>query len=382
MAVRTYNFYLDSEFANTRSPATDTRDVTFYLKKPIQPIHPTNRFRLRVNSVELPFSFSQVNSSNNTMAIKYVVGGVETSIGTITVPTGNYDIVSLAASIDAAINALASMSGKKITTTFDQSTGRCTFVFTDPASGTLRYYWGTTILLQMIGFATTAYVSIPATTGAAGLISNKNVNVCPTTCVYLSSRSFSQNQNYEALTDGLTQTDVIGKIQLTTLPQTYLMYLNYSGEFIEVNNKSITDVNIYLSTNLVDSLDMNDMRWSIHIIIEEMGFDPVAAGAGAGHSIDSMTPVDSLLSRRDELIKALEKLREDPEFDPNFDETFSKLSNDGGSASDVNGQDQLVRDNVVGSGGAGQALQLDQHLIDWAASHHDAILRNAGRADA
>jgi hypothetical protein len=362
-----------------RVPSTDTRDVTFYLKKPIMPVHPTNRFRLRVNSVELPFSFSQVNSSNNQMTVRYYQGVTETTLGVVTVAAGNYDIVALAAAIDAAVNALAGMAGKKITTTFDQSTGRCNFSFTDPASGTLRYYWGTTILLQMIGFATATYVAIPATAaGVPGLVSNKNVNVCPTTCVYLSSRSFAQNQNYEALTDGLTQTDVIGKIQLTTLPQTYLMYINYSGEFIEVNNKSITDINIYLSTNLVDSLDMNDMRWSIHIIIEEMGHDPVAAGAGAGHTVDSLgaQPLDSLLSRRDELIKALEELRADPEFSGEFS------SDDRGSAGDVNGQDQLVGDNVVSGHGVSDSLQFDQHLIDWATRHYDAILRNSGQADA
>lgn len=273
--VRTYNLFLDSAYANVRTPTTDTRDLTFYLRKAIEPIVPSNRFRVRVNTMELPFSFSQVNNSNNQVVVKYAQGLSEITLGTITIDAGNYDIITLLALFDLKVNAL--LAGKTLVSSFDQSTGKSSLKFTDPLSGSLRFYFGTSIVLTMIGFdpvVNGAYVSIPGSGSGTTTTSVKNVNVCPTTCVYISSRTFTQSRNYEALTTGMDITDVIGKIQLTTLPQTYLMYMNYTGEFVEINNKTITDINLYLSTNLVDFLDMSDMRWSIHLVLEEVGLDP------------------------------------------------------------------------------------------------------------
>lgn len=270
--VKTYNFYLDSAYANVRTPVNDTRELTFYLKKAVTPKHPTNRFRIRVNTAEIPFSFQQVNSTNNSFAVEFGT----TSIGNCVLPFGNYDILSLTVAIDNAVNQLLVAAGfiATLSTTFDQSTGKCTFRLISASSFSLKFYFGTSILLSMIGFdplINGAFVTIAgAPTPGATTNSVKNVNVCPTTCIYLSSRSFTQIQNYEALTNGLDITDVIGKIQLTTLPQTYLMYMNYTGEFIEVNNKEVSEINLYLSTNLVDFLDMSDMRWSVHIVMEEI----------------------------------------------------------------------------------------------------------------
>lgn len=314
--VRTYNLFLDSAYANVRVPATDTRELTFYLRKAIEPVHNMNRFRVRVNTMELPFSFSQVNNTNNQVLVSYVQAGNEVFIGTLVIAPGNYDILALIALFDVKVNAL--MINKTLATTFDQSTGKCSFKFTDPFSGSLRFYFGSSILLTMIGFdpvVNGAYVSIVGSPVGVVTASVKNVNVCPTTCVYISSRSFTQTRNYEALTNGMDVTDVIGKIQLTTLPQTYLMYTNYTGEFVEVNNKSITEINLYLSTNLVDSLDMSDMRWSIHLVVEEVGTDPQTGYVDT--RIDQLpTPgetnteaIKTLIQKKKDLEKELEAYR-------------------------------------------------------------------------
>lgn len=311
MIVRTYNLFLDSAFANVRVPTTDTRDLTFYLKKAIEPMNPSNRFRVRVNTAEIPFSFSQVNSSNNSFSVFFGTSvGAANNLGTVVVPAGNYDILTLTGVLDKSINALIAASGSSATlvTTFDQSTGKCSFKFTS-SGASLFLYFGTTILLNMIGFDQTingAYITLPGSAAGTTTNSVKNVNVCPTTCIYISSRSFTQARNYEALTNGMDITDVIGKIQLTTLPQTYLMYLNYTGEFVEVNNKSITEINLYLSTNLVDSLAMSDMRWSIHLVIEEI----------QGEKPDQMLSdfsndnLNALIQKKQDLVKQLKDYKE------------------------------------------------------------------------
>lgn len=320
--VRTYNLFLDSAYANVRSPVTDTRDLTFYLRKAIEPIVPSNRFRVRVNTMELPFSFSQVNNTNNQVVIKYAQGLSEVTLGTITIDSGNYDIVTLLALFDLKVNAL--LAGKTLVSTFDQSTGKSSLKFTDPLSGSLRFYFGSSIVLTMIGFdpvVNGTYVSIPGSSSGTTTTSVKNVNVCPTTCVYVSSRSFTQTRNYEALTNGMDVTDVIGKVQLTTLPQTYLMYMNYTGEFVEVNNKSITEINLYLSTNLVDFLDMSDMRWSVHLVLEEVGVDPSIVTVPAvsrldeipGETKDNIQDTSTLIQKKKDLENELEMYKNELE---------------------------------------------------------------------
>lgn len=344
--VRTYNLFLDSQFANVRVPTLDTRDITFYLRKAIEPTNATNRFRVRVNTAEIPFSFSQVNATNNT----FVVYLDSLNIGTITIDPGNYDILTLITQIQKAVIDLLTAIGSTATLaiTFDQSTGKCAFTFTS-AGQTLKFYFGTTILLSMIGFdpkINGAFVAIPGNAGGLTTYSVKNVNVCPTTCVYISSRSFTQSQNYEALTNGLDVTDVIGKIQLSTLPQTYLMYLNYTGEFVEINNKSITEINLYLSTNLVDFLDMSDMRWSIQLIIEEVA----GPNNGTVTRLDEIQPgepelpqaLNDLIEKKQQLLEKLKKYRSA------LSNNSGALSNNSGSTGNVDGKDQLVRDDVVG----------------------------------
>ena len=319
MIVRTYNLFLDSQYANLRTPTNDTRELTFYLKKAIEPTHPDNRFRVRVNTAEIPFSFSQVNTSNNSFAVMFGT----TSLGNAVIPPGNYDIISLLASVDLAINARLVANGfiATLTSTFDQNTGKATFTFVSNGTG-LKLYFGTTIILAMIGFdplVNGAFVSINGSAApGATTPSVKNVNVCPTTCIYISSRSFTQARNYEALTNGMDITDVIGKIQLTTLPQTYLMYLNYTGEVVEVNNKQISEVNLYLSTNLVDSLVMSDMRWSIHLIVEEIKNDDMVGPERNLEQMDQMKPreggnadaIKDLLQKKQNLINELQKFKE------------------------------------------------------------------------
>lgn len=312
MIVRTFNIFLDSAFANTRTPVNDTSDLTFYLKKAIEPMDPSNRFRVRVNTAEIPFSFSQINSSNNAFSVFYGAA----NIGTVTVPAGNYDILTLTAFIDKAINDLLITYGSTavLSTTFDQSTGKCSFKFIDSLSNSLFLYFGSTIVLSMIGFdpvVNGSYVTLPGSTSGITTNSVKNVNVCPTTCLYISSRSFTQTRNYEALTTGMDITDVIGKIQLTTLPQTYLMYLNYTGEFVEINNKSITEVNLYLSTNLVDILPMSDMRWSIHLVIEEIEGpkDQQMLRDVVDENEGEKDEISDLLQKKQELLSQLKVLR-------------------------------------------------------------------------
>jgi hypothetical protein len=342
MIVRTYNLFLDSQYANTRTPSNDTRELTFYLKKAIEPMHPDHRFQVRVNTAEIPFSFSQVNPTNNSFAVEFGTF----ALGNATIPPGNYDIISLLASVDLAINALLVANGfiATLTSTFDQNTGKATFKFVSNGTG-LKLYFGTTIILTMIGFDPVingAFVSINGSASPGSTTSSvKNVNVCPTTCIYISSRSFTQTRNYEALTTGFDITDVIGKIQLTTLPQTYLMYINYTGEFVEVNNKVITEVNLYLSTNLVDSLAMQDMRWSIHLVVEEVKSPSPESLLGPQRNLLGLTAegkdqeksavIDDLLQKKQNLINELQT----------FKKTLSalRLANDGGNTGNVDGED-------------------------------------------
>ena len=106
--------YLKSN-TGTENSGVET-DVTFNVVPPLS----TNNFfdfTLTLESAEIPISFYNINSDNNTF-IHTSSGGTDT---TLTIPIKNYRATGLVTALNTVMTALA------ITTTYDEQTNKFTF---------------------------------------------------------------------------------------------------------------------------------------------------------------------------------------------------------------------------------------------------------------
>lgn len=130
----------------------------FRISKP-QPLLDGFAKNMGVTEVYFPWYIPNITSYNNTFYIQFVVGGLKT----ITIPVDFYDGASLAAAIQAQLNALVGIGGSPPTITYDA--GRHIFTMTTVGGNDFTifaalqntndyaYYQQNASLLKTLGFS-------------------------------------------------------------------------------------------------------------------------------------------------------------------------------------------------------------------------------------
>jgi hypothetical protein len=99
--------------------------------------------------------------------------------------------------------------------------------------------------------------------------SDIQVNVNPITNIYIRSNSLVQRDSYESIIEKDVFSDILAKVPVSVAPGSFIFYS--SGSFIELENKIIDQIALYLSDNLSYSLSLNGLTWNTHLIFEEFG---------------------------------------------------------------------------------------------------------------
>jgi hypothetical protein len=147
--IRTYNFFINSKY---RSSGTTT-DFNLRIPNPIVLSNPSNHFTAKVVSAEIPFSFKSINNSNNQLDVKLIHSGI-TYNGTITIPKGNYNALSLLTELETQLNAFFLLHHSPInytfTFTYDRNTGKNTFLIAKDSGGSTSWtlYWTSNLVLS------------------------------------------------------------------------------------------------------------------------------------------------------------------------------------------------------------------------------------------
>jgi hypothetical protein len=223
--------------------------------------------------IELPYSFSQVNSTNNALFYRYVDSTGVTINTSVIIPTGNYNILNLNIQIIASLVSSLNANGKvitidKFTFTYNSNTGLNTLVMSGLAfTATITLKFAQSFVLGiMLGFPASDF----SFGTALSLVSPNKVFCNPITAVYLRSETLKFQSNYEAIVDKYTNSDVLAKIPVTTLPNS-IIYFRTQDKYL-ISNKFIPEINFYLSDNLSTTyqLDMQGLNYGINILIEEV----------------------------------------------------------------------------------------------------------------
>jgi hypothetical protein len=267
--------------------------------------------------IELPYSFSQVNSTNYNLPYSYTDtngAGHTFNSTTMNIPTGNYNINVLQSQMvtsllaDILLNLPSStLSAANFVFTYNAQTGFTSMTMTGLAyTVSITLNFSTSYVLGIMN----GFPQANQTFGTAIVLTSPNkVIVNPITSVYLRSESLKFQNNYEAIVQSYQNSDIVAKIPITTLPNSIVYYRNDAKSMI--SNKFIPSLNLYLSDNLSTSytLDMQGVNYGITIQLDEVQLKPTNAYQDTiEHPI--LAVPQSLIRERDSLLQDLLLQRE------------------------------------------------------------------------
>ena len=277
MEINRYHVFVNTELRNSGISS----DFSIAVNPPLVKVHPNNYFVAQIVSVEIPYSWLQVNSGNNTLGILYETNGSPFAPYTITLTAGNYNVNTLITALGNAIDAVVPAHTWKHNYIYNQDTGKLTFGIKDagaytsvaiainfPANNFLARMFGCLNQGNVVyGYASSTYQNITGTT---------NINVNPVSSIYIRSQNIKQIKNQENMVLGSPQepSDILCKLQIYTPPKTYVFYNGELGLSARITNDLIDKLDIYLSDNYSYDLDMMNNDWTFRITFIE--YEPTA----------------------------------------------------------------------------------------------------------
>jgi len=311
--IRSYTLFLNTRQANTGN----SDNCTFLFTTPIVLTNASNRFLISTPMIELPYSFSQVNTTNYNLPYRYTDtngAGHTFNSTTMNIPEGNYNINALQTQMIVSLLAdiilyvpTSTLSAANFVFSYNAQTGSTTMSMTGLAytvSITLKFSLSY-VLGIMNGFPQTDQTFGTAIT----LTSPNKVMVNPITSVYIRSDSLKFQNNYEAIVQSYQNSDVVAKVPVTTLPNSIIYFRNDQKSMI--SNKFIPSLNLYVSDNLSTTytLDMNGVNYGICIQLDEVQLKPTNAYKDI-IGVPTLAPPQALLQQRDRLLEDLLTQRE------------------------------------------------------------------------
>jgi hypothetical protein len=284
------------------------------LFRPIALKSPNNWFEVRVGSVEIPYTFKLINSANNVIDFQFTRGSTTTS--TITLAPGNYNIIQLLDEIKleliAKIQALRSYTAP-LEFTYDRSTGHATFsiVGTDSTATSITIINNSPVFMKCIGMINTFTFSYATPSVRTNAESVQNVNVFQNPAIYVRSESLIQSENIEALVGTTSElSDILAKIQVNVIPQTMIQWTNPTDLKLEITNKIIDEISLYLGSSTSYSLDLGNLDWAIRLTFEEHTDRALDEDIAINMSRGIDPYVQDLMTQREKVVNNLSQLKE------------------------------------------------------------------------
>lgn len=264
--IRSYNIFLDSlqrSFSDVGNPAS----YGIYLNQVISKISKNSVFRVKVFQACIPFSFTQINTSNNVLTYSY-----NSITFTMTIPVGSYNIIAL---LDYIKTELQTTHTINLDFTFNISTNLSTFTFTTNNTGSKIIVFDTSIssnvlILKQLGITsskTFSYISAVITSAT----SDQSVNVSPSKNLYIRSDNLQQSQSQEAINASASTSDILCIVPINVPYSNFINYYDMTNFYCYLTNDTIDVISLYLtdatSSEVLTGLKLN---WSVSMTIDEI----------------------------------------------------------------------------------------------------------------
>ena len=221
--VKTYTLYLNSKQATIGG---NSNNCTFNINPAITLTNRANRFLVSIPFLECPFSFNQLSSVYNTLPFSFTDGS-GTFTGSVVLPVGNYNITNAISAFLAALNKAIyvnrpSWSFTAITLAYNSNTNYCTFIVSAVSTSITLKFSQNYVMALMFGFPQADQTF----TNLVNLTSVNKVLVNPVNAIFLRSDSLKFTSSYEAVVAPYSQADVLARVAVPTLPNSWIYYRN------------------------------------------------------------------------------------------------------------------------------------------------------------
>ena len=277
--LRTYNFFINSE---QRSSGTTSNFVISLNQAITLNNQIPSEFHVYVDSAQIPFSFSQFNQSAKNTQCQWKL----TRLGSITtgefqIPFGNYTIYTLA---DAFIEGLRTSIEADtsppylpvINYVYDETNNRLKFTLSGLSTTTIEIleedYTG---LNRCLGFGG-SWTLIGG--DVIGISSTRDCDVSPSRCLYITSTTLQQAQNFSAISEPINLGTMLTMIPITVAPNIFIQHQPSYVVKTTLTNANITELQFSLRDNLLNEVYEMDLSWQMHLVIEEVRVEPFISG--------------------------------------------------------------------------------------------------------
>jgi hypothetical protein len=212
----------------------------------------------------------------------------------------------------AKIQALRSYTAP-LEFTYDRSTGHATFsiVGTDSTATSITIINNSPVFMKCIGMINTFTFSYATPSVRTNAESVQNVNVFQNPAIYVRSESLIQTQNIEALVGTTSElSDILAKIQVNVIPQTMIQWTNPTDLKLEITNKIIDEISLYLGSSTSYSLDLGNLDWAIRLTFEEHTDKALDEDIAINMSRSIDPYVQDLMTQREKVVNNLSQLKE------------------------------------------------------------------------
>jgi len=289
LEVMNYTFHVSS---SERQSGTNT-NFNINLSQIVNLLAKKGMFQIIFNSVQIPFTFYQLNNIASLYVINSTTKFVSAAAvsGQLTLTSGNYTPYTLITEIQNQIYNFCFVSGgfkPAFGTTYDTSNGHMNFSLTAAApfpvgggtvSITLAFNTSPNINTGgFFGISTTAPTALvfSATYNSSGVITSSVTGSSTQPCVlnpinYLLVRSsLKQYRNREFITVPDDVSDIVYKVPITTVQSSWINFYQTSEPLYIIDN-SIQSVNFYLTDNLTYTpINLQNIPWAFSFTIREV----------------------------------------------------------------------------------------------------------------
>lgn len=229
------NVFLQSQ--DSKDKRQNNSDCDFFLETIIEAPRFDMQMLISVIDAEIPYSFYNVTTSNNTL----VINNIEISIN-----PQNYSAFNI---VDA-FNVQFALESLDIVMSFNDNNNK--FSLLSPTTFTID----STTMIKELGMD-----DLPQTTNT--YISNKVCNLAGTSSIYIRSDNMNiQNINSFGKTNG-----VLSKVLVNTSPGNFIFFQPSTPQYFLLGN-SLNFINIQLLNDDNEFIDFNGLDWSLTLSIE------------------------------------------------------------------------------------------------------------------
>jgi hypothetical protein len=300
MSLQNVNVFVSS----TQRQKGTNDSFTIFLNPALSLSRPNTAWEVRLVSTMIPFSFNQINPSNNTL-----FGFLNSVLWSVVIPPGNYNIIQLTTTLKDLIQTALGVS---LTWTYSRATGKTNLSYT-AGSGLLELsYASSRVIMEMLG-----YTADIALNPGQNKTSDQGVNVNPVQSLFIRSSTLNQPSGAkEYLLKPGENSDVLAKVPVLVAPGGFVNWDNASSYGVRLTNRTIDAIELYLSDNLNYTLQLNGQPWVCMLNFEEvqlpLDLEPiptlqnVARASTNPEEQDKAQRLKELKDQRAQLLKDLE----------------------------------------------------------------------------